>query len=144
MKIEKILLGLLILFLLIGTVSAFDVDSLKNIDDCTKFDDGFSNYTTHINRYFMVVPIQEYSAFENATDVGHIVKDVGDNIFYFEEGVIGVMGYQELVEIDGETYYVSIDQGSKMSPGEEKMLLEDMKEFNKLNNLTPLDIASVT
>ena len=141
MKIEKILLGLLILFLLIGTVSAFDVDSLKNIDDCTKFDDGFSNYTTHINRYFMVVPIQEYSAFENATDVGHIVKDVGDNIFYFEEGVIGVMGYQELVEIDGETYYVSVYQHSKLSPSEEKELLDDLIEFNKVNNFEPIEMS---
>ena len=82
--------------------------------------------------------------FENSTEAGHLVKPIGDNIYYFEEPVIGVQGYEELVEIDGDTYVVTIDQGSQLSPSEQKELPEDMKEFNKLNNLKPLDVESVT
>ena len=39
---KKIIIGMLLLFLLIGTVSAFDRDTLKPIDDCNAFKNGES------------------------------------------------------------------------------------------------------
>lgn len=35
---------------------------------------------------------------------------------------------------------VSINQDSKLSPSEENGFLDDLKEFNKLNNLKPIEI----
>ena len=58
---------------------------------------------------------------------------MADNNFKF-------YGYQEVVEDNGDYYMVSINQNSKMSPSEETGFLDDLKEFNKLNNLEPVAI----
>ena len=70
-----------------------------------------------------------------------IVSNVGDNIYIYKDDVLKTYGYEEIVDIDGVNYMVSINQGSQLSPSEEKLLLEDMKEFNKLNNLQPIEVV---
>ena len=66
--------------------------------------------------------------------------EVDDNIYWYSDDTMETYGYQEVVNIDGVDYLISINQGSKLSPSEEKMLLEDMKDFNKVNNLEPVEI----
>ena len=143
-KIIKILIGISLILLLIGTVSAFEVDSLKPIKDYTNFKDGQSTFTTNSNRMFIVEKVtiddsfmEDY--FENNTVVDYLVIPVEDNIYYYEDGD-SQQGYQEVVEIEGDTYLVSIFQNSKLSPGEKNLYLKDMKDFNKLNNLKPIEV----
>ena len=137
----KILLGISILLLIIGVASATDIDTLKTPDQCQNLKDGCAAFDNHIDRMLYVEKAgDDYKAdwFTNTSDM--IVSNVGDNIYLYSDDVLKIYGYQEIINIDGVDYMVSINQGSKLSPGEEKMLLEDMKEFNKLNNLEPVVI----
>ena len=144
----KILLGIGLLFLVIGTVSAFEIKDLKVLNDYSKFDgNGYSNYTTNSHRYFCVEKLvdlddsvkQEW--FTNNTTLKYKCNPVGDNIYYFEDETFNLYGYQEVVNSDGNYYMVSINQDSKLSPGETELYLKDLKEFNKLNNLEPVSVT---
>lgn len=137
---RKILVGLLLIFLVIGTCAAFDVDSLKPIDDCKNFKDGVSVYKTYDSREFYVEKLNTPEVyFENTDD--YKVESMGNNTFYFEDVAFELFGYQEVVKLDGEDYYVSVYQHSKLSPSEEKELLADLIEFNKVNNLEPIEMS---
>ena len=139
-KITKILIGISLILLLIGTVSAFDRDSLKPIDDCNAFKEGSSVYKTYDAREFYVEKLYTPDVyFENTAD--YKVEPKENNTFYFEDVAFDLYGYQEAVELDGETYYISVYQHSKLSPSEEKELFEDLLEFNKINKLEPIEMS---
>ncbi len=140
-KIINIFLILSILLLLAGAVSATNIDDLKVPQNCNPLKDGKSSFTNHINRTLNVESVEgDYKTdyFTNTSDM--TINNMGDNIYLYEDAAMGTYGYQEIVNIDGETYMVSIDQDSQLSPSEEKMLLEDMKDFNKKNNLETVEI----
>lgn len=146
-KIIKIITAISLLFLLIGIATAFEVQDLKTLEDYTDWDaSGFSNYTTNSDRYFLVEKITELDDefkdewFNNHTEFKFTVKPAGDNIYNIADDTFNFYGYQEVVEIDGNYYMVSINQNSKLSPSEENGFLTDLKEFNKLNNLEPVAI----
>ena len=144
---KYILLATIILLLTIGVAAAFEINTLKTLDGYNGFDaNGYSNYTTNSNRYFLVEKILELDDdfkdewFNNHTDLKFKTYPVGDNIYYAEDGTFEFYGYEEVVEIDGDYYMVSINQNSKLSPSEMNGFLKDIKEFNKLNNLEPIAI----
>lgn len=143
----KIIIGATLLFLLIGSVAAFEINSLKTVEDYGPWDaNGYSNYTTNSNRYFLVEKIYKLDDdfkdewFNNHPEYEYTAELVDNNIYKIADNTFEFYGYQEVVEIDGDNYMVSINQNSKLSPGEETSYLEDLKEFNKLNNLEPVEI----
>ena len=146
MKIWKILIGISILLLLIGTAAAIESSDFKPLDDYTAFDSvGYSNYTTDHTRYILVEGItfdddlkEEWFTSHPADD--YKVESVGDNIYSVEDGLFQYYGYQEVVEDGGEYYMVSINQNSHLSPSEKNEFLKDLQEFNKLNNLEPVEV----
>lgn len=145
--IKKIGLVLVLLLLSMSIVSAFEINSLKTLDDYTKWDNnGQSNYTTNNHRYFLVEKIGTFDDdfkdewFNNHSEYKYTVKPVGDNIFMMSDDTFEFYGYQEVIEVDGDYYMVSINQDSKLSPSEQKEFLDNLKEFNKLNNLNPIEI----
>lgn len=141
MKIWKIIIGLSILLLLIGIVSAADIDTLKTPGDYKDLKDGCAADKTYPDRMLYVEKAgDDYKEdwFTNTSDM--IVSNVGDNIYLYSDTVMETYGYQEIVNIDGTDYLVSINQGSKLSPSEETTLLNVMKDFNQLNNLEPVEI----
>lgn len=138
---KKFMIILILLIFTIGFVSATNIDDLKTPDECDNLKDGVAAFTNHIDRMLYVEKVSgDYVAdwFTNTSDM--TVSNVEDNIYLYSDETLEIYGYQEIVEIDGVTYMVSINQGSKLSPSEEKLLLEDMKDFNKLNNLEPVEI----
>lgn len=145
-KIITILIGISILFLVLGTAAAFEVSELKTLDGYNDFDGAFSNYTTNSNRYFCVEKMDssiddiKNDWFTNNTQFKLTVIPVEDNIWYIEDDTFEYYGYQEVINIDGENYMVSINQNSHLSPSEKTQYLNDIKEFNKLNNLEPIAI----
>ena len=146
-NILKIIIGITLLFLLIGYVAAACPDSIKPLEDYTDFDaNGYSNYTTNSNRYFLVEKISSFDDdfknewFENHTEWEFTVIPIEDDIFYAEDDNFGFYCYQEVVNIDGDYYMVSINQNSHLSPSEKNLYLKDLKEFNKLNNLEPVAV----
>lgn len=78
--------------------------------------------------------------FTNSTEFKVTVIPVEDNIWYIEDGLFEYYGYQEVVEDGGEYYMVSINQNSYLSPSEKNLYLQDLKDFNKLNNLEPIAV----
>lgn len=146
-KIITILIGISILFLLLGSAAAFEINSLKTLPDYTAWDaNGYSNYTTNSNRYFCVEKIGTFDDdfkdewFNNHPEYDYTTETVGNNIYKMADNNFKFYGYQEVVEDGGDYYMVSINQNSKMSPSEETSFLNDLKEFNKLNNLEPVAI----
>ena len=144
---NKIILGTILLFLLIGSAAAFEINSLKTVDDYADWDaNGYSNYTTNSNRYFLVEKISTFDDdfkdewFNNHPEYEYTAQLTEGNIYYIEDNTFNFYGYQEVVEIDGDNYMVSINQNSKLSPGEKDLYLNDLKEFNKLNNLEPVEV----
>ena len=139
--ITKLIIGISLMLLLIGTVSATNIDDLKTPDDCNALKDGVAAFTNHIDRMFYVEKAGDNYKEDWFTNTSEMtVSNVGDNIYLYSDDVLKTYGYQEIVNIDGIDYLISIDQISKLSPSEEKSLLDDMKEFNKLNNLEPVEV----
>ena len=137
----KILLGIGILFLIIGSAVAVEIDNLNVPKDYKDLKDGCAAYTTNIDRMLYVEKASgDYKTdwFTNTSDM--IVSNVEDNIYSYSDSTLDIYGYQELVEIDGVNYIVSINQGSRLSPSEENSFLNDLKEFNELNNLEPMEV----
>lgn len=140
-KIINIFLILSILLLFAGAVSATNIDDLKVPQNCNPLKDGKASFTNHINRTLNVESVEgDYKTDYFINNSGVTVENKGDNIYFYHDEVMGLYGYEEIVNIDGVTYMVTIDQGSQLSPSEEKMLLEDMKDFNKKNNLETVEI----
>lgn len=140
MKTKIVIIGIILLFT-IGIVAATNIDDFKVPDGYNNLNDGVASYTTNMDRMIYVEKVTgDYKTdwFTNTSDM--TVINVGDNIYSYEDTVLDTYGYQEIVEIDGDTYMVSFDQDSKLSPSEQNSFLDDMKEFNKLNNLEPMEI----
>lgn len=145
--LKKIAIFTIFLLLSVGFASAFEINELKTIEDYTDFDsNGYSNFTTNSDRYFLVEKIRSFDDdfkeewFENNTSIEYTVIPMDDNIFSVADDTFEFYGYQEVVEIDGDYYMVSINQNSKLSPGEETLYLSDLQDFNKLNNLEPVEV----
>lgn len=143
----KILIGIGVLLLLIGSVAAFEINSLKTIDGYNSFDNnGYSNYTTNNNRYFLVEKISELDDdfkeewFTDHPEYKYTSEPVEGNMFRVNDDTFNFYGYQEVIEADGDYYMVSINQNSKLSPSEETGFLSDLKEFNKVNSLEPIAV----
>lgn len=146
-KITKIIIGISMLFLLLCSAAAFEINTLKTLDDYNTWDNnGYSNYTTNSNRYFLVEKITDFDddfkteMFTSHPEDKYTAELVEGNIYKIADDIFSFYGYQEVVEIDGTNYMVSINQNSRLSPGEESDFLNDLNEFNKLNNLEPLEI----
>ena len=140
----KILLGLVVLFLLIGTVCAVEYTSLKNPKDFKPFDTfGVSQKEYDGRVELTVVPVNDdavkYMKANGAESQDHIFKYT-DYGYSAKDGKFGYEGYTEVVDIDGEEFVVSVLFDSKMSPSEERQFLEALTEFNELNNLTPIEV----
>ena len=141
MKIQKILISCFLIFLLIGIAAATNIDSLIPPEDCGPLKDGVASYDNHIDRMFYIEKASGDYVTDWFTNTTYMtVEDVGDNIYSYADTQLKMYGYQEIVNIDGTDYLISINQGSQLSPGEETNLLKDMQEFNKVNNLDPVEI----
>ena len=141
---RKIIIGVLLLFLLIGAVSAVEYTSLKVPKNFKAFDTfGVSEKETDGRVQLTVVPVKDdaikYMTGNGDESQDHIFKytDFG---YSAKEGKFGYEGYTEVAEIDGEQFIVSVLFDSQMSPSEETEFLDALTEFNKLNNITPVDV----
>ena len=144
MKIKKFMIILVLLILTCGIVSAVEYTSLKTPDNFKDFDTfGVSEKEADGRVQLTVVPVED--------DTVKYMKDNGDesqdHIFKYtdfgysaKDHKFGYEGYTEVVELDGEQFVVSVLFESKMSPSEEKEFLTALTDFNKLNNLEPVEI----
>lgn len=140
-NITKIIIGITIIFLCIGVASAANLNQIfKAPSDLEPMgDSGFVDKQGHnimINEYN---DENKQTWFENDTDSMYFVEPYSGNPNIY----IGVEEtdhyYLEVVEKDGNKYIVG-SWTPKDSDSDFKKIAENLKEFNKLNNVEPVEV----
>ena len=147
MKAWKIILGISILFLLIGSAAATDYNlkAPTGIDDIST---GVGKYADDKDVYMYIGKLSDNEGvFENNTDEGFGVSKLNDNIYVYIDSLLKESGVQEVVDINGEQTVVSVSNSQWISDPSNPEDLSEMetyhsmlKEFNKLNNLEPVEV----
>ena len=149
MKTWKIIIGISILFLLIGSVSAainsglaapdefeksdiwdtaiYDIYSLKD-DNNTQLQ--ICNYTE--DDYDLL--------FKTDTDSGYYVNELGNNIFMGKDNDFSDGYVLEVIDYNGEKYIVHTYLMDNPTNDEIKDSLKYLEEFNKINNVEPIEV----
>ena len=136
----KILIGIGILFLLIGSVAAFEVDEMKVPFGFSNLEGGMAMLNDGHTELYVGQLDNNPGVFESNVEEGYIVSDVGNNTYYFIDEVMQMYGLQEKVSIDNVDYLVSVSKDSELSNADKVLLQEDLAKFNELNNLEPLEV----
>ena len=142
MKISKISLAILILICAIGIVAASELPDFKLADG---YDDlGNGSYTNEAKNIKLDIISGKYledldDFFENDSDV-KLSTTPGklNNTFNFTDGVNEAIGVNELVKINDTQYVIEFWINSNETVPLDN-LYDALEEFNKLNNLEPID-----
>ena len=148
MKIWKIIIGLSVLLLLIGMVSATDINNLKVPDGWKSLGDGSyheegespgqgSGQNMMIQKWSDSFKDEYY---QNNSDEKYSVQDTGNNTFMYIDDMSQNAGSFEVVEIDGQKYFVNFWTVDNMDVEKIADTSLFMQEFNKLNNLEPVEV----
>ena len=144
--IKKSILILTLLLLIIGAAYATDVNNLKVPDKWESLGNGKyhevgdspgqgSGQNMMIEKWFDGIKEDYY---QNNTAESYSVMSNGGNTFLYIDGLNGDSGCFEVVEIDGEKYFVNFYRVAGHSYDGD--LIDVMLEFNKLNNLKPVEV----
>lgn len=135
----KILIGILLIFLVIGTACAVNVSDLKVPIGYNEETEGYYYLNTDEDTHLYIGKLSDNEGvFETTSD--YFVVGIGDNFYTFEDILVNSYGVQEKVNIDGEDYLVSIDKTTPLSDTDRTMFIEDLKDFNSKNNLQPIEV----
>ena len=168
MEIRKISLAICILICTIGIVVAADVSDFKvpggyeNIGNGSYTND-WENIEIDITSEKDIEDLEETlkngpdldamsqedmggldDMFKNDTELNYTV-DAGklNNTFNYTDGVNEVIGVNELVKINGESYVIEVWISSDTKDVSIDKLFDTLEEINSLNNIEPLDISSL-
>ena len=133
---SKILIGLILIFLVIGTVNAADINDYK-LPDNFKVESEFwasnGDYGIGIYEY----QDSDYETFFTNTSESTVY--IADNITNYTDSDTNTVGCDELVEIDGEKFLIeSYFEGTDDS--KIKDCYDFLLDFNELNNFEPLEV----
>ena len=137
----EILLGIGILFLLIGSVAAIDIDDMKVPFGYSNLEDGVAMLNDGHTELYIGKLTENPGVFESNIEEGYVVSDIGNNTYYFIDDGMQMYGLQEKVNIDNVDYIVSVSKDSELSNADKTLLKEDLENFNELNNLKPLEVS---
>lgn len=140
-NIIKLFLGIGILFLLIGSAVAVNIDDMKVPFGYSDIEDGVSMLNDGHTELYIGKLSDNPGVFESDIEAEYIVSDIGNNTYYFIDDALQMYGIQEKVNIDNEDYIVSISKDSELSNADKILLKEDLDKFNELNNLKPLEVS---
>ena len=144
----KIILAALILIITIGIVSATDINNLKVPDNWEAIGGGsyheIGDSVGSGSGQNMMIQKWDDSFKEdywyNITEEQYTVKDTGNNTFMYIDELNQDAGSFEVVEIDGEKYFVNFWTVDYTNVEELADTGVFMIEFNKLNNLEPVEV----
>ncbi len=140
-KISKILIIALISFLFVGAVSATaDLDSLKAPTGFPDIKDAESICKKDNQDWeFYIDSYKDWGFLLNDEDM--VVKEIGNNTYYYTYNETGTTGVAEKVKINDTDYIVYIlKEGQNLSSDEQKFCKEGLLDFNKKNNLEPTSV----
>ena len=146
--VMKILAGIAILAMIMGAAYATDINNMKVPDGWEATGGGsyheIGESTGQGSGQNMM--IQKWSDsfkeefYDNHTDEQYTVTDTGNNTFMFIDDLNADAGSFEVVEIDGEKYFVLFTTVDNYDPEEIADTSLFMQEFNQLNNLHPVEV----
>ena len=145
MKISKITLVILILTCAVGIAAAAEFPDIKVAEGYTDLGNGsYSNEAKNIEMDIITEDLEELNDyFENDSDVKYTTTPGKLNYtFNFTDGVNEMVGVNELVKIGDKQYIIEfwIDSNENI-PFDN--LYDNLDEFNKLNNLEPIDPSTL-
>ena len=147
MKITKISLAILILICAIGIASAATIPDIKVADGFKDLGDGsYTNDADNIDIDMMdEKDIKDLKgAFENDSDVKYTTTPGKlNNTYNFTDGVNKLTGVNELVKINDKEYVIEFTVDSIENDVPLDKLYDALEEFNKLNNLEPIDPSTL-
>ena len=148
--ITKIIIGISILFLLIGVVSAALNSELQAPDefehsefwDKNNFMDIYSLKGDNNTRLYIEKYDEENDAilFENDKELDYSVTPLDDNMYMAIDNGVHEGSVMEVIEFNGEQYFIYTALSDNPSDSQVKDSSKYLTEFNKLNNVEPINI----
>ena len=137
---KKIILGILLLFLIIGVACAVHNNEIFTAPGGLHAM-GYNDFVDEQGHNIMIMEYDDENKqtwFENDTDPAYLVQKYNDTccIGVDDENDCYIL---ELVEKDGTQYI--INSWTPKGPEETAIIQHNLEEFNSLNHLTPLPIA---
>ena len=144
----KIIIGVLLMFLVIGIAAATDADNLKVPEGWESIGGGSYHEIGDSpgegsGRNMMIMEYTDSNCnefFENGTDDYYIFKNDDGSYNFTDWTVNRDEGCFEVVEIDGNQYFLFFSTNIDNDYSSELSIFDVMLEFNKLNNLTPIEV----
>lgn len=147
--IKKVMICLILSLFLIGFVSAADLPNFKFPDEFKDVGDGvFIKYDSLKNpeHTFAVIKYTSTDAGDyllNDTKYGYTVYNSTNNTFNFIDKELKERGTIELIEVNGTRYIVESWDPLGGNDLDFNVTLSNLLAFNKLNNITPLNITEI-
>jgi hypothetical protein len=147
MKIPKITLFIMVLICSIGIACAADLSDIKVADGFEDLGNGsyinekdniYLDIFTDIEKNDLKDFLENSSAVKYTTCSGKL-----NNTFNFTDGVNEIIGVHELVEINDTICPVEFSIESNADDTSLDRFYDALEEFNKLNNLTPIDPSTL-
>ena len=147
-NMTKIIIGIALLFLVIGIVSATDINNLKCPDGWEAVGGGsyheIGSSAGSGSGHNMMIQKWDDSFkddyYQNITEEQYTVMKDANNTFMYIDALNENAGCFEVVEIDGEKYFVNfwtVDYTDSEKIADTTLF---MVEFNQLNNLKPIAV----
>lgn len=146
---KKVVISLVICLLMMGFVSAVDITSFKVPSNFEDIGSGIYVQYGKGNNPDQSIAVLEYTKYDaddyykNDTKYGYTTTDFKNNTTNFVDKQLNERGTFEFIKVDGKTFIVeswfSIDDKQK----DFDVSFQNLVEFNKLNNVTPLNASEV-
>lgn len=146
---KKILLCLILSLFLIGCVSAANLPNFIMIDGFNDTGDGiFLKYDSNkkVEQTFFILEYNEHDAGDyllNDTDYGYTVFNNTNDTYNFVDEKLKEKGSIELIELDGKRYIVESWDAIKGDDHDFTGTFNNLLQFNKLNNITPINATEI-
>ena len=143
MKIQEIVIGIAILFLVIGVVNAAEFVEIFKAPSSLEP----AGTNSFVDRQGHNILISDYTDdnintwLQNDSDPVYLIQKYNDTCYIATDDENDCY-IHEIVEKDGVKYLIS--SWTPKGPNEAQLLKKNLEEFNKLNNLKPLNVDSVT
>lgn len=128
----KILIGIAIIFVLLGSATAFEIDDFKVPDYFGDLNGGQSINQIDSSIQFYIYETED-GDFDSDADFD--VTPLENNTYKIYDKILKTTGIQEKVNVDDTDYTIYLSGNTDL-----ENLQGYLKQFNELNNLEPVEI----
>lgn len=148
--IKKIGLCLILGLVMVGAVYAIDSTSFQVPADFEDVGDGVYVEYDNFKNPLQILSVVEHSEFDaedylsNDTENNYTVWEGENNTFNFVDGSMDEKGTFEVIEVDGVKFIVDFAKRGIDNENDFNETLNNLLEFNRLNNVTPVNVTEET